>query len=59
MFLHHILQQNQESLLYSFFNAQINTPSKDRVSSFLEDMEDLKVYLEIENINKMTKLTFK
>ena len=51
MFLHHILQQNQDSLLYRFFNAQMNKPSnRDWVSSVLEDMEDLEINLEIEDI---------
>ena len=36
MFLHHILQQNEDSLLYSFFMAQMNSPShNDWVSSIL------------------------
>ena len=60
MFLHHILQQNQESLLYRFFNAQMNKPSnRDWVSSVLEDMEDLEIDLEIEDIRNMPKVKFK
>ena len=44
MFLHHILQQNEASLLHRFFMAQMNHPiNKDWVSTVLEDMEDLKI----------------
>ena len=60
MFLHHILQQNQESLLYRFFNAQMNKPSnKDWVSTVLVDMEDLKIDLELEDMKKIPKSKFK
>ena len=60
MFLHHILQQNETSLLHRFFMAQMNHPiNKDWVSTVLEDMEDLKINLEIEDIKHMTKTKFK
>ena len=60
MFLHHILQQNENSLLHRFVMAQINHPvNKDWVSTVLEDMEDFKIDLELEDIKHMTKTKFK
>ena len=60
MFLHHILQQKEISLLYQFFMAQMKTPShNDWVSSVLEEMIELEIDLEIEDIRYMKKEKFK
>ena len=60
VFLHHILQQKEESLLFRFFMAQMNFPShNDWVSSVLEDMKELEIELEIEDIQLMPKVKFK
>jgi hypothetical protein len=60
MFLHHILQQKEISLLYQFFMAQMKTPShNDWVSSVLEEMIELEIDLEIEDIKYMKKEKFK
>ena len=60
LFLHHILQQREESLLYRFFIAQMNFPRhNDWVSSVLEDLIELEISLEIEDIKVMPKQKFK
>jgi hypothetical protein len=60
LFLHHILQQREESLLYKFFIAQMNFPRhNDWVSSVLEDLIELEISLEIEDIKVMSKQNFK
>ena len=42
MFLHHVLQQKEDSLVFRFCIAQLNSPTyKDWVSTVLEDLEDL------------------
>ena len=49
MFLHLILQQNENSLLRRFVMAQMNhLVNRDWVSRVLDDMEDLKIDLELE-----------
>ena len=56
MFLHHILQQKEDSLLHRFFMAQMKSPShNDWVSSVLEDMIQLEINLELEDIKYMKK----
>ena len=60
LYLHHILQQKEDSLLYRFFMAQLKNPTqKDWVSQVLEDMENLSIHLEIEDIKNMKKPCFK
>ena len=42
MFLHHIMKQEKESLLYQFFIAQVKAPShNDWVSQVLKDLEEI------------------
>ena len=54
MFLHHILQQNEHSLLYRFVMAQMNSPSQnDWVSRFLDEMVELDIDIEIEEIKAL------
>ena len=54
MFLHHILQQNEDSLLYRFFMAQMNSPShNDWVYSVLDEMVELDIDIEIEEIKAL------
>ena len=60
LFLHHILQQKKESLLYRFFLAQIESPThRDWVSQVLEDLENLEINMEIEKIENMKIESFK
>ena len=60
MFLHHILKQNESSLLYRFFIAQVKYPTyKDWTSQILEDMEELNIDLEFQDISDMSKERFK
>ena len=60
LYLHHILQQKEDSLLYKFFMAQLTFPTpKDWVTQVLEDIENLSIELEIEEIKIMKKSTFK
>ena len=56
LYLHHILQQKEESLLYRFFEAQLENPtSKDWVSQTLDDLEEFEINLELEEIQNMKK----
>jgi hypothetical protein len=60
MFLHHILKQNESSLLYRFFIAQVKYPTyKDWTCQILEDMEELNIDLEFQDISDMSKERFK
>ena len=60
MFLHHILHQKEDSLLFHFFMAQMRNPTKgDWVTSILEDIEDLEIGLDLEEVKNMSKNQFK
>ena len=60
MFLHHTLQQHENSLFHRFVMAQMHHPvNTDWVSTVLEDMEDLEIDLELEDVKHMTKTKFK
>ena len=60
MFLHHIQQQKEDSLLFRFFIAQMKNQTKgDWVSSVLEDIEELELGIELEEIKYMSKDLFK
>ena len=60
MFLHYILNQNEESLLKKFFNAQIENSTKtDWTSQIKKDLTELGINLEIEDIKLMSKNGFK
>ena len=44
MFLHHVLQQKEDSHIFKVFIAQMNNPtSQDWVSTVLEDIEELDI----------------
>ena len=59
MYLHHILQQEEDSLLYTFFLAQMKSPNQnDWVSQMFEDQEELKIGLDLQEIKEMSKLKF-
>ena len=60
LYLHHILQQNENSLLFRFFMAQLGEPlSKDWVSQTLADLEELEINLELNSIKSMKKEKYK
>ena len=60
MFLHHVLQQKEDSLIFKFFMAQMNSPTaQDWVSTVLEDIEALDIQLELGSIKNMNKVKFK
>ena len=60
MFLHHILRQGNQSLVYKFFLAQLSNPTKgDWVSDILEVREEVEFGLELEEIGAMSKQRFK
>ena len=60
MFLHHILRQKEDSLLFRFVMAQVTSPTPhDWVSTVLEDLEKIDFYIEIGEIRDMKKGKFK
>ena len=51
LYLHHILHQSEDSLLYSFFFAQITNPTqRDWMSDILVDLDTLQINLELVEI---------
>ena len=60
MYLHHILQQEEDSLLHRFFTAQMKFPVKnDWISQVLEEQEELDINNSLIEIQSMTKSKFK
>ena len=60
MFLHYIINQSENSMIYKFFKTQLKTKrTKDWVSSVLKDLEDLKIEKTIEEIKNTKKITLK
>ena len=60
LFLHHILQQDSNSLLYRFFMAQLKYPSHgDWISQALLSLENLSIDLELDEIKHMSKTKYK
>ena len=61
MFLHYILNEESNSLIYRFFQSQFkNKTKKDWVTTVLDDLEHLDLkYLTMETIKKMKKTSFK
>ena len=59
LFLFYIVNQNPGSLIYKFYEAQMNkrTP-KDWISSVLKDLKEIKLDLEIDNIKEIKKGTY-
>ena len=59
MYLHHILQHEDDSLSYTFFLAQMKSPNQnDWVSQMFEDQEELKIGLDLQGIKEMSKFKF-
>ena len=59
-FLAYILREDKFSLIYCFLKAQLRNPSKnDWIQTVLEDMKDLKIDLEIEEIENIPVETYK
>ena len=60
MFLHHIMKQEKESLIYRFFIAQARSPTQnDWVSQVLKDLEDIELEIEFKDICSLSKDKFK
>ena len=60
MYLHHIMQQKRDSLLFRFFMSQLKNPTKgDWVTQVLIDMNDINLNIEIEQISFISKIKFK
>ena len=58
-FLHHILHEKSDSLLYRFFEKQLEKRTKkDWASTVLKDLETLEINVNFEDIKKMKKSTF-
>ena len=59
-FLHYILNENQNSMLYKFLMCQMkNQKPKDWISQVIKDLKDLKIDLEVEDLKKMKKSKLK
>ena len=60
MFLHYILHQNESSLLFKFFNAQLDNPVKgDWSEQVLLDLKEINLQLTLEEIKNLSKETFR
>ena len=58
-FLHYILNQDRNSIIYKFFNTQMKKRTKrDWVSTVIEDLELMDIQLEMEQIKTMKKSNF-
>ena len=59
-FLWYILNEDEESLIRSFFGAQRENPSeRDWIQTIKQDLNDLDISLSMEEISKISKLEFK
>ena len=59
-FLHYILNEEESSLIFNFFLAQLEQPSRqDWCHTVTEDLKTLKMNLKLSEIRKLTKATFK
>ena len=60
MFLHHIMKQEKDSLLFQVVLAQVKSPtSNDWVSQVLKDLEDIQFEIQFEYIENTSKEKFK
>ena len=60
LFLHYILQQNKNNLLYKFFEAQLRYPQKgDWVVQVKQDLLEINLDISFELISEMSKTSFK
>ena len=58
-FLHYILNENPESLIYRFFKVQHNTRNqKDWVSKVINDLEELEFDIGFDTLKEMKKSSF-
>ena len=58
-FLHYILNEDKESMVYKFFKTQMEQRTKkDWVTAVLKDLENLNIKLEMEQIKMMKKSSF-
>ena len=56
LYLHHILQQKEDSTLFKFFLTQLKNPRQgDWVSQVLSDLEKLEIHIELEQIQRMSE----
>ena len=59
LYLKNILQQDPSSMLFKFFQLQVENPTKgDWVSACLKDLKDLRINESFEEIKKMSKEQF-
>ena len=59
-FLHYILNEDEDSLIFKFFLAQLEQPSRqDWCHTVTEDLKTLKMNLKLSEIRKLSKATFK
>ena len=60
LFLHYILQQNKEDLLFKFFEAQNRYPQKgDWVAQVKKDLIEVNLDVSFDEISKISKYSFK
>ena len=60
LYLKYILNQDQDGMLYKFFQIQLKSPSKrDWVTECLKNLKDLEIELSLEEIQTMPYLQFK
>ena len=60
LFLQYILKQKEETLLYRFLEAQMNSPCKgDWITQVISDIKYLELNIEIQDIRKMKKYQLK
>ena len=60
LFLHHILNEKEGSLMHKFFQTQLKTmKKKDWVATVLEDIQELQLNLTLDNLKKMKKSEIK
>ena len=60
MFLHYILNQKEDSLLYNCFDAQLKEPMVGNwILQVKNDLVELKINLTFDEINSQSKFTFR
>ena len=60
LYLYHIIKQNENSLMFKFFMAQLKkSKNGDWASQVLKDLEDFKINLELEEIQNLSLEKYK
>ena len=60
MFLHYILHQNESSLLFKFFKAQLDSPVKgDWSEQVFFDIREINLQVSLQEIKRLSKETFR